>query len=250
MGYVERTDHPGGVVQFSLNNGGGNALISATLEAIHEALDGLGDARALVLDGGSAKLFSGGFDLTEIVDYDRSQLATFLGRFMRILDRVLRLDCPTVVALHSHALAGGFILSLAFDLRVVATRDLKLGLNEVDLGVMIPASTEALFGLRTSPQVALSYGMSGRLFGPDEAARIGYADLLAEDAQAHALEVASALARKPGGGSTLTRRRAGDRIADIVDAQEREHQEAFLDSWYSPEGQAGLHAVAERLRKR
>jgi hypothetical protein len=36
----------------------------------------------------------------------------------------------------------------------------------------------------------------------------------------------------------------------LVDAQEREHREAFLDSWFSPEGQAGLRAVAERLRKR
>ena len=250
MSYVVRTDHPDGVVQLSLNNGGGNALSAAVLEAIHEALDGLGDARALVLDGGSAKLFSGGFDLTEIVDYERAQLATFFERFMGILDRVLRLDCPTVIALHSHALAGGFILSLAFDLRVVAKRELKLGLNEVDLGVMIPASTEALFGLRTSPQIALSYGMSGRLFGPEEAFRIGYADLLADDAQAHALAVATGLAQKPGRGASLTRRRAGERIAEIVDAEEKEHREAFLDSWHSPEGQRGLRAVAERLRKR
>lgn len=250
MTLIQRTDHPGGVVQLSLNNGGGNALSGAVLDAIHEALDQVGDARALVLDGGAAKLFSGGFDLTEIVDFDRPALTTFFERFMAILDRVLRLDCPTVVAVHSHGLAAGFILSLAFDLRVVAKRDLKLGLNEVDLGVMIPASTEALFSERTSPQVALSYGMSGRLFGPDEAARIGYADMLAEDAQAQALEIATALAAKPGQGAALTRRRAGDRIAEIVDAQERAHREAFLDSWFSPEGQAGLTAVAERLRRR
>jgi enoyl-CoA hydratase/carnithine racemase len=250
MSHVIRTEHSNGVIQLSLNNGGGNALSSPVLEDLYNALSNLDGARALVLDGGSAKLFSGGFDLTEIVGYEREQLASFFGRFMQILDRILRLDCPSVIAIHSHALAGGFILSLAFDLRVVATRELKLGLNEVDLGVMIPASTEALFGLRTSPQIALSYGMSGRLFGPEEAARIGYADLLADDPQAQALTVADTLAKKPGGGVTLTRRRAGDRIADIVDAQEREHREAFLDSWHSPEAQAGLRAVAERLRKR
>jgi len=250
MALVERTDHPGRVVQLSLNNGGGNAMNAAVLEALHEALDGLTGARALVLDGGSAKLFSGGFDLTEIAGHERPQLSRFFERFMGVLDRVLRLDCPTVVAVHSHALAGGFILSLAFDLRVVATADLKLGLNEVDLGVMVPASTEALLAIRTSPQVATSYAMSGRLFGPDEAARIGYADLLAEDAQAQALEIASALAAKPGSGTALTRRRAGDRLADLVDAEEREHREAFLDSWFSPEAQAGLKAVAERLQRR
>ena len=250
MSHVIRTDHPHGVVQLSLNNGGGNALSSAVLNDLYDALGTLEDARALVLDGGSATLFSGGFDLTEIVGYERAQLASFFERFMEILDRILRLNCPSVIAVHSHALAGGFILSLAFDLRVVANRDLKLGLNEVDLGVMIPASTEALFGLRTSPQVALSYGMSGRLFGPEEGARIGYADLLADDAQAHALAVATGLAKKPGSGVALTRKRTGDRIADIVDAQEQAHREAFLDSWHSPEGQAGLRAVADRLRKR
>lgn len=250
MSLIERTEHPHGVIRLSLNNGGGNALSSALLNELEAAVTDLEGARALVLDGGSAKLFSGGFDLTEIVDFERADLAAFFGRFMGIMDRILRLECPSIAAVHSHALAGGFILSLAFDLRVVATRELKLGLNEVDLGVMIPASTEALFGLRTTPQIALSYGMSGRLFGPEEGARIGYADLLAEDAQAHALEVATLLAKKPGTGTELTRQRSGERLADIVEAEEAEHREAFLDSWHSPEAQAGLKAVAERLRKR
>ena len=250
MNHIVKTEHPTGVVQLSLKNGGGNALSSALLADLDTALKDLDGARALVLDGGSAKLFSGGFDLTEIVDFERARLAEFFGTFMGILDKLLRLDAPSVVAIHSHALAGGFILSLAFDLRIVATHELKLGLNEVDLGVMIPASTELLFGLRTSPQRALTYGMSGRLFGPEEGARIGYADMLAEDPQAKALELAGALATKPGSGVRLTRQRAGHRIADLVEAEEREHREAFLDSWGSPEAQAGLRAVAERLRKR
>ena len=250
MNAVLRKEHHNGVVQLSLNNGGGNALSSTLLQELAQAIKETQGARALVLDGGEAKLFSGGFDLTEIVDYERAELAHFFEGFMGILDSVLRLKCPSVVAIHSHALAAGFILSLAFDLRVVATRDLKLGLNEVDLGVMIPASTEVLFGLRTTPQISLNYGMSGRLFGPEEGARIGYADMLAEDAQARAMDLAASLANKPGQGAALTRERAGTRIADIVDAQEREHRDAFLDSWFSPEGQAGLSAVAERLRKR
>ncbi len=80
MSLVQRVDHAGGVVQLTLANGGGNALNSALIAELHAAIDQLGTARALVLDGGQAKLFSGGFDLTEIVDYDRAQLTTFFGR--------------------------------------------------------------------------------------------------------------------------------------------------------------------------
>ncbi len=250
MSHIRVEEHPKDVVQISMSNGGGNALNAALLHELEAAVEATRGARALVLDGGAAKLFSGGFDLREIVEYERDELAHFFSTFMGIIDSILRHRAPNVAAVHSHALAGGFILSLAFDVRVVARRDLKLGLNEVDLGVMIPASTEVLFGLRTTPQVSLTYGMSGRLFGPEEGARIGYADVLAEDAQTHALELASALASKPGSGAALTRQRAGARIADIVAAQEREHREAFLDSWYSEEGQAGLRSVAERLKRR
>ena len=75
MSLIERTEHPHGVIQLSLNNGGGNALSSALLNELEAAVTELEGARALVLDGGSAKLFSGGFDLTEIVDFERADLA-------------------------------------------------------------------------------------------------------------------------------------------------------------------------------
>ena len=96
---------------------------------------------------------------------------------------------------------------------------------------------------------ALERALAGRLFGPDEADKIGYADALAEDPQATALALASALAAKPGRGVSLTRRRAGDRIADIVDAQEREHREA-VGAPDDGEGGAGRGKFGERRARR
>ena len=250
MSEVGRTEHDQGVVQLTLQSGSGNPMGESTLHALHEQLDTLGDARALVFDGGEGKLFSGGFNLPEIVHFEREKLAGFFSHFMDLLDRIMRLECPSIVAIHSHALAGGFIMSLAFDLRVVQRGTYKLGLNEVDLGVMIPAGTEVLLTARTSAQHALSLGMQGKLIGPDEAARIGYAECVADDARAHALALAKQLASKPGRGANLTRQRAGAALAERVANAERTHQVAFLDSWHDPTSRRCMLAVAERLTKR
>ena len=84
---------------------------------------------------------------------------------MSIIDRMIRLPTPTLVAIHSHALAGGFILALSCDFRIGPTRPVKLGLNEVDLGVAVPAGTQVMLAERTSPQIAKRLSNFGLLIG-------------------------------------------------------------------------------------
>lgn len=250
MGLVRREDRDHGVVRLSLCNGGGNALSPALLEELGGALRELEAAppRALLLDGGEAKLFSGGFDLPTIHAWDRPRMRGFMKGFTEALASVLRLQAPTVVAIHSHALAGGFILSLAFDLRVVERRQrLKLGLNEVDLGVAVPAGTQVLLAARTSPQLALRLSTCGQLFGAEEAERFGYADELVDDARARGLELATALARKPGAGAAVTPTFSNPGLLARMEAADQAHFETFLDTWFGDVAQGALRQVVARL---
>ena len=86
------------------------------------------------------------------------------------------MPCPTVTAVNGHCIAGGFILSLASDLRIVKSGKLKLGLSEVDLGVCVPAGPQILLAARTSESHALRVGMLGHLFGGEEANPAGRQD--------------------------------------------------------------------------
>lgn len=237
------------IVRLSLDNGSGNALSRQLVDELEGVLGDLEAAppRALVLDGGNAKLFSGGFDLTELMTFDARDTRRFFKRFAELLARLTELPCPTVAAIHGTAVAGGFLLAAACDFRVVQDADLKLGLTEADLGVAVPAPGQVLVAARTSPAVALRLSTFGTLLTPEEALSIGYANILHPDAQAEAIVLARYLAEKPGGGVSVSKRLAGAALAQEIRAADARGFEAFYDSWMSPEAQQKLRSLASRL---
>ena len=239
----------GDVVRVSLNSGRGNPLTPPLLDALCNTLTELSEAppRALILDGGGAKIFSGGFPLPLIASWDRPAIAAFFSRFLEALYLLMALPCPTICALNGHAIAGGFILSMGCDLRVCREEGLKFGLSEVDLGIAVPAGTQVLLAARTTPQTALKLSMMGKLMRPDEALRVGYADELAVDAEAYAVTLAQGLAGKPGVGAAVTRQLYSAPLLAAVKKADQEHMDAFLDTWFSPVGQQHLQAMAARL---
>ena len=240
-----------GVGRLTLNNGSGNPITPELLKELNTQLTQLTSAppRALVIDGGGGPIFSGGFALPVIAKWDRDQIKGFLGTFLDVLYKIMLMPCPTITAVNGHAIAGGFILSLASDLRVVRHGSLKLGLSEVNLGVCVPAGPQVLLAARTSEAHALRVAMLGHLFDGEEALRIGYAVACVEDARTGAIEYATKLAKKPGGGVSETSRFYSEVLAARVRAADDTYMESFLDSWFSKIGQAHIHALAAKLSK-
>ena len=245
------TTQTDGVARIHLHTGRGNPLSPVALEELEATLDALHaqPPRALLIDAAGSSVFSGGFALPVIGSYDREALDPFLKRFLRCLDLILTMGCPSVTSVGGHAVAAGFILSLATDLRVVKRGKIKLGLPEVDLGVPLPSGAQALFAARTSLQHALRFSTTGQLFGAEEAWRIGYADVLDEDPDARAESLARDLAAKPGRGASLNRTFLGTAIAERVRVASDRWHDAFLDAWMSPEAQAVIQAQAARLSR-
>ena len=239
-----------GIAKLTLNNGSGNPMTTELLVELNERLHTLAKTppRALILDAGDTKIFSGGFALPIIADWDRSQIRNFFGKFLNALHSLILLPCPTIGALGGHAIAGGFILSLGCDFRIVKSGNLKLGLSEVDLGVAVPAGTQVLFAERTSKNAALRYSMFGELFGPDTAIEIGYALAADENPLAKATEIATALAKKPGGGVRETKLLQAYPLSQRVRQADESGMEAFIDSWFSEDGQKCIKELAAKLR--
>lgn len=245
---VQQLDH--GVQRLTLNSGGGNPLTPALIDELNEALEQLKATppRALVLDADGAKIFSAGFALPIICSWERERLWGFFSGFLDVVHKLLMLPCPTVSAIEGHSIAGGFILSLATDFRVVGNGKLKLGLSEVDLGVAVPPSTQRLLAARTTEAQALWLTSTGELMGPEEALRCGYARSISDSPLADAIALATKLAKKPGSGAAVNRQLFNHVISeDMRLAQQRTG--AFLDTWFSESGQQCIHALAAKLSK-
>ena len=122
-----------------------------------------------------------------------------------------------------------------------------MGLSETQLAVAVPAGTLELLAARSSEQAALRMGMQALLIDPEEAYRLGYADQLSDNPETDARALATQLAALPGSGAQVTRRFRGEPLADRVAAIDGAHLEAFLDTWFSDEGQRAIQHLAAKL---
>ena len=241
-----------GVKRISLNSGRGNPLTPTLITELNGVLDSLmpNPPRAIVLDANGSSIFSGGFALPIICDWPREEMRSFFGDFNAIMKKLLTIRCPVVSGISGHAIAGGFILSLAADMRIIGNGRSKFGLSEVDLGVALPSSARVLLGWRTSAQKALCLSITGEFMGSPEALKCGYAHETVEDPESRAIEIATSLAKKPGAGTSTTRSLHGLTIWKSMEEADNRDMDAFLDTWFSKEGQAAILALAHKLGKK
>jgi enoyl-CoA hydratase len=207
------------------------------------------DARALVITG-DGRSFSAGLALPQLIDLDRATMRGFMGEFKVAMLRVFQLPMPVVAAVDGHMIAGGCVLACQCDVRLAADRSLKIGVNEVQLGIGLPAVVIETLRLILPPSSLVPVAFTGGLFEPRDALRLGLLDEIVAPEQllARACERGRELAKIPT--AAYAQVKLGWRRA-AVEAIERTHDtlgEQWLDTWFSAEAQGRLRAIVERLR--
>jgi enoyl-CoA hydratase/carnithine racemase len=131
----------GGVARIFLNRPQKvNALDSALLDALAEALQNLDETVRVVVLGGHGSAFCGGADLNELRALNPQTAREFIGRVHRACESVRALPVPVVARLHGAVIGAGLELAAACDLRIAANGT-RFAMPEVRLG--IPSVVEA-----------------------------------------------------------------------------------------------------------
>lgn len=249
---IRRDDPVDGVVVLRLEHGRANAIDRELADELADRMRelGAGDPAPAVILTGSGPIFSAGVDLFRLLEEDESYVDGFLPALRRMLLGVATYPRPVVAALNGHAVAGGCILALACDLRLMAEGVGTVGVPELRVGVPFPGL--ALRILRAAVPSArlrpLVYG--GRTYGPREAHGLGLVDEVVEPERllARAVEAAAELAAIPAEAFALTKRQLaatepGERD-EGGDADEVER--SVLRSWRSAEAREAIRAYLER----
>ena len=245
------TDH-GTVRELRLDRPPANALSPDLIAALREAVTaapGAG-ARALVLSGAPG-MFSAGLDVPYLLTLDRTVMAAAWRDFYALLHALAASPIPIAVAITGHAPAGGTVLALYCDWRVMAEGDFKLGLNEVRVGLQLPPVIFAALKRQVGPRQAERLATTGLLLRPAEAERVGLVDELApaERAVERAIEWCQALLALPPEAMALTRQEARADLVALFDEVEAELQ-STAQSWWRAETQTVLRELVERLAKK
>jgi len=250
---VEAVGHGGGIVELKLARPPVNALDPGLCRDLRSALDAavIAEARGIVLSGGP-KVFSAGLDVPYLLGLgdDREALTSAWQSFFAAARALAACPVPVVAAVAGHAPAGGCVLALCCDYRVMAAGDFRIGLNETQVGLVAPEGVQRLLRRVVGPNRAERLLIMGEMVEAERALRIGLVDELANIDQVaeRAHEWLGQLLALPHDAMIQTRRIAR---ADLVEALQPEHiqLERFIDAWAAPGTQEALRALVARLGK-
>ena len=179
---------------------GENRFNRAFLDAFHAALDEVerSSGPAALVTTGEEKFYSNGLDLGWLSGDGSAQAGEFIHDFLRFFGRLVAFPVPTVAAMNGHAFAGGAMLALAHDFRVMRADRGFFCLPEVDIKLPFAAGMTALIKSRLSPSIFREAILSGRRFGGAEALERGIVDAAVppDEVLPRAVERAAALANK------------------------------------------------------
>jgi enoyl-CoA hydratase len=187
-----------GVAVVEIDDGKVNAIQRQFLEELGDALDRVvaEDARAVVIVGRPG-CYSAGLDLKNLPTLDTQELRAVLALFGETMLRLFLFERPVVAAITGHAIAGGCILALAADRRLMAEGPFRIGLNEVPIGIEVPAFLVE-FARTALPAHRLERAVvSGVLSEGSEAERDGWVEAIvpADALLGRAIELAATLGR-------------------------------------------------------
>ncbi|KAF8207188.1 ClpP/crotonase-like domain-containing protein [Mycena galopus ATCC 62051] len=167
---------------------------------VQDAKDKSGGNGAVIIVGrkDQDKFFSNGLDLS-FVPFNGN---FFSMTFNPLLERLIKFPIPTICAINGHCFAGGFMMSLACDYRVMtdgSKRNAWLCMNEVDFGAPWPHSFAGVLNAKVGDaRIRRKIALEGHRFTPQEALSAGIVDHIVSGGTAAVLAKAEELADTVG----------------------------------------------------
>lgn len=246
-------EHDHGIRELRLARPPVNALDPALIATLKRAVQHAPDegAKALILSG-SQGLFSAGLDIPALLQLDREAMRRFWCDFFGLCGALARSPVPVAAAVTGHSPAGGAVLAIFCDYRVMARGEFRIGLNEVQVGLTVPDCIQAALRRLVGPYRAERLLVAGAMLDADDALAIGMVDELADidHVVTRTLAWLEPLLQLPRQAMLATRAMARADLARLFDDPASLPVEAFLDGWFAAEAQGTLHALVQRLRNK
>ncbi len=231
----------------------GNAINPEMVEGLLAAfreIEGDPSIRGAVL-ASAGKIFSPGLDLKELIALNRRSMAGFLRRFMACLVALYAFPKPLLAAVSGHALAGGLVLALTADWRVLK-RGALVGLNEIRVGVPLPFGVAEILRASVPPGRLEEVALLGRNYADGDAIATGLVHELreAEGFEEHCRARLDELASKDPAAFARTKGYLRSATLERVIAGDASRAEEFLDCWFSEATRTRIDAIVADLRSR
>ena len=249
---LQTIKHPDEILELRLQRPPVNALNPAMVKALGQALrDGVDQGASALLLSGQPGVFTGGLDLPELLTLDPKGMQAFWGELVECLRLIACCPVPMACALTGHSPAGGTIMALFADYRVMARGDYQLGLNEVQVGLVVPPFVQAALARQIGARQAEQHLVAGRMISPEQALQLGLVDQLAQADQVipAAIEWLRQRLGSPTYAMLAMRNICRRDLQALFDDPTALDLQPFMDFWFDDNSQTRLQQIAARLGK-
>ena len=243
----------GGLATVRMGRDHGNAINDELLDGLIAAFEGAGRDTAVrgVLLAASGKIFCPGLDLIELRAFDRAELRRFMTKLSRCFQALFTFPKPVVAAISGHALAGGCVIALTTDWRVLRWGAL-LGLNEIRVGLPLPLDVALLLESSVLAPRLAEVALLGANYTDDAAVAAGLAHEVheAEGFEAFCLSRLGEYASRNAAAFALTKRYLRSGVVERVEASRGAFVDEFVDVWFTEDSQRTIDRVLDDLESR
>jgi enoyl-CoA hydratase len=228
------------MIELTLDAPGKNALSTPLMTWILDRLAEAGGEPILL--SGAGDTFSAGLNLREVASLDLAGMRAFLQTLERMVEALYSYPGPLVGWINGHAIAGGCVLALACDCRLM-TNDprARMGLNEVPLGLRFPPKTWRMIERRVPAHSIDRVVLEGGLYPPETALRLGLVDELVAD-EAAAKAIAHRIADAPRAAYVAAKRALRKGALALGPGEAEAFVDEVVPTWVTPELKARLAA--------
>lgn len=205
--------------------------------------------RALILSSTNEKFFSIGFDIPELYELPQEDFHEFYETFNHTCLALYTLPKPTVAGLTGHAIAGGCILALCCDYRVIGEGRKLMGLNEIKLGVPVPYLASCILQNLIGGRAARQVEEFGEFYEAERLLRKGLVDEAVPQAEvlSRAREMAETLGSLPPEAYKRIKESRVEQVERRIRASWEERQQVFVEMWFSDEARTRLREAMKRF---
>lgn len=197
-------------------------------------------------------IFSAGLDVVELFGLDEDRLDGFWEAFHSLMKCMVSFPKPLIAAVNGHAIAGGCVMALCCDHRVMAEGRATIGLNEVPVGLVVPQTVIDLAGHVVGPGTASRMFLNGTLYGSHEAKDIGLIDEYCPEGETllwAQTKLRKWLAMHPDAW-LKTKALLRKPLIEALDVSINEGYGETIREWWSADGRAAVRKTVEQLTKK
>lgn len=123
-----------------------------------------------------SEYFSNGIDAAYLLERDVDGRAAVFGKLIEMLAVLYGFSKPMTAVIDGHAMAGGAVLGIVADFRMMAAERGRYSFSEVAVGLMIPDFLLDIIRGVVGPQHMIRVAQLATAFKPEEALAIGLVD--------------------------------------------------------------------------